>query len=193
MLTARTSILVTGTGLAALLAVGSTLPAQDAAVDEADSLADIEPAASGFYGVDDPIWPVKRGIDPAADRILRDWSEYLASAAAFTVTLEIAEEVLLPHGQMIQYGGVSEVAVQRPGSLHARFRGEERRSNVIIHDGRCTMLNLESNIYTVTGVPTLLDDAIVIDCSISSMRASSCVSITTIGDLERSISSRSCF
>ncbi len=98
MLTVRTSVMVTGTGLAALLAVGSTLPAQDAAVDEDDSLADIEPAHSGFYGVDDPIWPVKRGIYPAADRILRDWSEYLAGAAAFTVTLEVAEEVLLPHG-----------------------------------------------------------------------------------------------
>ena len=44
-----------------------------------------------------------------------------------------------------------------------------------------------------SGTYSLLDDAIVIDCSISSMRASSCVSITTIGDLERSISSRSCF
>ena len=159
MLTARTSIMVTGTGLAALLAVGSTLSAQDAAFDEA-ALADIEPADAGFNEVDDPIWPVKRGIYPAADRILRDWSEYLAGAAAFTVTLEVAEEVLLPHGQMIQYGGVSELAVQRPGSLHARFRGEERRSNVIIHDGICSMLNVESNIYVVTEVPTLLDDAI---------------------------------
>ena len=160
MLTARTSITVIGAGLVALLALGCTLPAQNAAVDEGDSSPGVEQADAFFNADDDPIWPIKRGIDPAADRILRNFSEYIASAKAFTVTLEVAEEVLLAHGQMIQYCGVSEVAVRRPGSLHARFRGEERQSNVIIHDGRCTMLNLETNIYAVADVPTLLDDAI---------------------------------
>ncbi len=121
---------------------------------------DIEQADAAFNEVDDPIWPVVSGVDPAADRILRNWSDYLASAAAFTVVLEIAEDVLLPHGQMIQYGKVSEVTVQRPGSLHAHGRGEERRVNLIIHDGRCTLIDLDSNIYAITDVPTPLDDAI---------------------------------
>ena len=142
---------MTGAGLAALLAVASIVPAQDAEVTEAD----LDRAE-----VVEPIWPVKRGIDPAADRILRDWSEYLASAEAFTVTLEVAEDVLLPHGQMVQYCGVSKIALQRPGSAFASFRGEERRSNFAIHDGRCTLHNLEGNIYAVTEVPTLLDDAV---------------------------------
>ena len=70
-------------------------------------MADIEPvditsADAVLNEVDDPIWPVVSGIDPAADRILRNWSDYLAGAAAFTVVLEIAEDVLLPHGQMVQ-------------------------------------------------------------------------------------------
>ena len=156
---ARNPIILTGAGVAALLARGSMAPARDAA---ADSLVDIEISETdvGFDDLDDPIWPVKRGIDPAADRILRDMSEYIAGVETFTFSLEVAEDVLLPHGQMIQYGGVSQVAVQRPGSLHGRFRGEERRSNVVIHDGRCTLHDLEANIYAITEVPTLLDDAI---------------------------------
>ena len=59
-----------------------------------DSL-EFEPVDAAFNEVDDPIWPVQHGIDPAADRILRNWSDYLAGAPAFTVVLEIAEDVLL--------------------------------------------------------------------------------------------------
>ena len=156
---ARNPIMLTGAGLAAFLALGSMAPAQDVADDSQVDLEILETDAD-FDDFDDPIWPVKRGIDPAADRILRDMSEYIAGVETFTFSLEVAEDVLLPHGQMIQYGGVSQVAVQRPGSLHGRFRGEERRSNVVIHDGRCTLHNLEANIYAVTEVPRLLDDAI---------------------------------
>lgn len=152
----RNLIVLTGVGLAMFLTLGSRVPAQDPADD---SQADREISAS-FDEFDDPIWPIKRGIDPTAIRILRDMSEYLVDAEAFTFTLEVAEDVLLSHGQMIQYGGVSEVAVQRPGSLHARFRGEERQSNIVIHDGRCILHNLQTNIYAVAEVPTPLDDAI---------------------------------
>ena len=154
---ARNPIMLTGAGLAAFLALGSMVYAQEAA-DEPQ--VDIE-SSDVETDFDDPIWPIKRGIEPAADRILRDMSEYLAGVESFTFTIEVAEDVLLSHGQMIQYGGVSEVAVQRPGNLHARFRGEERRSNIVIHDGRCTLHNLQGNMYAVAEVSTLLDDAII--------------------------------
>ncbi len=152
----RNPIVLTGAGLAAFLVIGSMVPAQDPAND---SQADRDISAS-FDESDNPIRPVKRGIDPAAILILRDMSEYIKHLEAFTFTLEVAEDVLLSHGQMIQYGGVSEVAVQRPGSIHARFRGEERQSNIVIHDGRCVLHNLQTNIYAVAEVPTPLDDAI---------------------------------
>ncbi len=156
MMIARNLIVLTVAGLAAFLALGSMVPAQDA--DEV-SPADREFSA-GIGESDNPIWPIKHGIDPVAIRILRDMSEYIKDAKTFTFTLEVAEDVLLAHGQMIQYGGVSEVAVQRPGSLHARFRGEERQSNIVIHDGRCILHNLQTNIYAVAEVPAMLDDAI---------------------------------
>ena len=63
MLIARTSIMAIGAGLTAILAFGCTLPAQDASVDEADSSTDIETADAFFDEDDDPIWPIKRGID----------------------------------------------------------------------------------------------------------------------------------
>ncbi len=161
-MTTRTSITIVGAGLMVLFTACSITPAQDPAANEAEMQAQVEysDAESGIGDFDDPIWPVKHGIDPAADRILRDWSEYLAGAKTFTVTVEVAEDVLLAHGQMIQYGGVSKVVVQRPGSVRVQFRGEERQSNVVIHDGRCTLYNVASDIYATTEVPTLLDDAI---------------------------------
>jgi hypothetical protein len=86
-----------------------------------------------------PIIPIKRGLDPAADRIVRDMSEYIAGAEAFTFSVEVAEDKLLAHQHMIQYGGVAQVTVRRPGSLHSAFResrqvcGHRRASD----PGRC--------------------------------------------------------
>ncbi|MCZ6834917.1 MAG: DUF2092 domain-containing protein [Planctomycetota bacterium] len=151
--------LMTGAGLIVMMTFNSMASAQETADDSRDDVERSD-AETQLDDYDDPIWPIKHGIDPTADRILRNMSDYLASVEAFTFTIEVAEDVMLSHGQMIQYGGVSEVAVQRPGSLHARFRGEERTSNIVINDGRCTLHNLETNMYAVAEVPSSLDAAI---------------------------------
>jgi hypothetical protein len=156
MLSDRSSIMITSLGLAALLAAAAA-QAQDAVTQPDPAATDVETAFDDF---DDPIWPVRLGVDPAADRILRAMSEHLAGAKSFTYRVEVAEDVLLDHGQMVQYGGVSEIALQRPGSVHARFRGEERNSNVVLHAGKITLHNLRTNMYAQADVPPLIDDAI---------------------------------
>ncbi len=153
MVNARCGCLLLAT---ALLVPGATSIAQDADADD-DAVVGDELAWAEDV---DPIVPVVRGIDPAADRILRAMSEFHAGVDAFTFTLEVAEDVLLPHGQMISYGGVAEVAVQRPGSLNTRFRGEQRNSRVIFHNGRCTLYNINTDVYAVAEVPKVLGDAI---------------------------------
>jgi hypothetical protein len=138
----------------ALLVSCASSIAQDPAADDA-AVADDE-----MTWTDEPIWPVKRGVEPEADRLLRAMSEYIAAADAFTVTTEVAEDVVLDHGQTVSYGRESHIAVQRPGSIHARSSGEERDAQIVIHDGRCTLFNISTDVYAITDVPHVLGDAI---------------------------------
>lgn len=100
------------------------------------------------------------GVDDTADRLLRSMGDYLASAPALSFRAEISEDSVLPTGQQIQYGGSAHVAVQRPGSLHAHFEGQRRHTRVFIDGGRCTIFDMESNLYAAGDTPTTLDAAI---------------------------------
>ena len=135
-------------GLAALLG-GSASPTAVVAQDTQPALDDFEPIA-----------PVRVGVEAAADRLLREMGEYLASADAFSFRADVTEDSVLATGQKIQFGGRAEVSVQRPGRLHAHFRGDERHTRAIIGGGLCTIFNVEANVYAITEVPDRLGDAL---------------------------------
>lgn len=138
-----------------------TKPAVDEVVDEAEALEDTIDEAIDEEGYDEPEFIEREvfGVDAIADRLLRSMGEYLASAPAMTFHVEVADDRVLPTGQKIQYGGSADIAVQRPGSLHAYFKGQERHTRVFINDGRCTIYDMEANHYAVADVPKPLDDA----------------------------------
>jgi hypothetical protein len=143
----------------ALFACHAPSIAQDTNADEPEEIDAVVLEQAQIID-DEPIWPVARGIDPAADRILRAMSDYIAAADTFTFSIEVAEDVLLDHGQMVSYGRSTEVAVQRPGSVHAHSRGEEREVRLVIHDGRCLLFDMENDVYAVADVPKVIGDAI---------------------------------
>ncbi|MHC5004610.1 MAG: DUF2092 domain-containing protein [Planctomycetota bacterium] len=99
-------------------------------------------------------------IEATADRILRAMSEYLAAAREYTFHAEVTYDAVVDETQMIQYGGSAEVAVRRPGQLRAEYRGDERRSSVVIDGRTATIHDLERNLYSVTEVPAQLDAAV---------------------------------
>ncbi|MHC4106465.1 MAG: DUF2092 domain-containing protein [Planctomycetota bacterium] len=135
-------------GFAALLG-GSASPSAVVAQDTQPALDDVESVA-----------PVRVGVEAAADRLLREMGEYLASVDAFSFRADVTEDSVLATGQKIQLGGRTEVTVQRPGRLHAHFQGDERHTRSIIGGGLCTIHDVAANVYAVTEVPDNLGDAI---------------------------------
>ncbi len=99
-------------------------------------------------------------IEPQADRILREMSEYLKTAREFTFHAEITYDDVRSSGQKIQYGGKSDISVRRPDRLSAKFDGDERKSR-IFYDGKTfTIHDIAKNLYAVTEVPPKIDDTV---------------------------------
>lgn len=92
-------------------------------------------------------------IEPQADRILREMSDYLGTQSEFTFRAEIRYDVVGADGQKIEYGGVSDVAVRRPDRLHAHFEGDERHSRLLFDGSTVTIHDIALNAYAVMEVP----------------------------------------
>ena len=99
------------------------------------------------------------GGEAAAHRILRQMSDYLASAGELTFRAEETYDEMLANGQGIEYGGTARVAVRRPDRLHVEYHGDERQSRVVFDGKTFTLHDLAANVYAVTEVPPELDAA----------------------------------
>ena len=99
-------------------------------------------------------------IEPQADRILREMSDYLKAHQEYSFHAEITYDSMLSNGQEIQYGGASDVSVCRPDKLHAEHRGDERQSRVVFDGNTITLCDLAANVYSVMAVPSEIDAAV---------------------------------
>ena len=99
------------------------------------------------------------GVEASADRILKQMSDYLASAGELTFRADETYDETLANGQGIEYGGTADVAVRRPDRLHVEYRGDERQSRVVFDGKTFTLHDLAANVYAVTEVPPELDAA----------------------------------
>jgi len=99
------------------------------------------------------------GGEAAAHRILKQMSDYLASAGELTFHADETYDEVLANGQGIEYGGAIDVAVRRPDRLHVEYRGDERQSRVVFDGKTFTLHDLAANVYAVTEVPPQLDAA----------------------------------
>lgn len=99
-------------------------------------------------------------IPARADQVLREMSEYLASAEEFGFRADITYDAETANGRKWQYGGTSHIALRRPNQLHVEFDGDERRRSVVI-DGRTFSFHDRVNgVYATTDVPSPIDAAI---------------------------------
>jgi hypothetical protein len=62
-------------------------------------------------------------IDPRADQILRQMSDYLAKSPHFTFEADVAMDDVLPSGQKLQYQAATRIALSRPGGLYVEQSG----------------------------------------------------------------------
>ena len=99
------------------------------------------------------------GIGARADRILREMSEYLATASELTFQADVSYDEL-SSGQMLQFGGVARVALRRPDGLRVRFDGDTRRHEIVFDGSVFTAYDAARNLHAVTRVPGDIDQAL---------------------------------
>jgi len=96
----------------------------------------------------------------AADRILREMGEYLASAQEFAFQAEVSYDTLAANGQKILFGGVAKVSVRRPDRLRTEFTGDERRSQAVFDGQTFVVYDAAAKVFAVTKVPSEIDAAV---------------------------------
>jgi hypothetical protein len=106
----------------------------------------------------------KKGVDPDADKMLKQMTDYVAGLQSFTVQSSSIDQATTKSGEKIQATSDLDIAVQRPNRLRSTQRGAGDRLSLWYDGKTMTLACKESNTYeTVEAAPT-------IDATIDKMR-----------------------
>jgi hypothetical protein len=101
-----------------------------------------------------------KGIDPQADRLLHQMSDYLARLQSFQVRSSAIDEVVTTTGQKIQVVSESQVTVQRPNRKRSEQLGGES-GLAFWYDGKTMTLECRAaHSYQTVSAPPTIDGAI---------------------------------
>jgi hypothetical protein len=104
--------------------------------------------------------PSDKGIDPDADRILRQMTDYLASLKSFTVRTAVTDEVAMKSGEKIQTASNAQISVERPNKLHSEQRGHLMGLGLWYDGKTMTVACQATHSYQTIPAPPTLDQAI---------------------------------
>ena len=124
----------------------------------------LKPIQGGFmmaltYALLSTVTMAAGDVDPTADRVLREMSDYLGKQEHFSVRTENTIEVVQPNGQKIQYDSPVDAVVQRPDKLHARRTGGVLDQELFYDGKTITLYNPADKVYAALGAPPTLEAA----------------------------------
>lgn len=100
------------------------------------------------------------GVDPRAEALIRDMSDYLKSFREFSFRTEVTYDRVLESGQKIQYARQAEISIRRPDKLHVLIDGDlidER----MWYDGKTfVLMNLRNLEFAKVDVPDNIDETL---------------------------------
>ncbi len=109
--------------------------------------------AAGVQAQEEP------AIDPFAAQVLKEMSAYLSSLDHFTFRGEVAEDVRLDNGQLVEIGRAVDFAVRRPDRMFVEVSDNVHRR--FVFDGsRLTLMDYTFNTYAQVSMPGTIDDAL---------------------------------
>jgi len=98
--------------------------------------------------------------EPQADNMLKQMSDYLKTAKAFSYSADITFDDTIVTGQKLQYAAAMNVAMERPNHLYIEFTGD-LGAQTFWYDGKTvTIHNIDGNIWSKVDVPDNIDDAL---------------------------------
>jgi hypothetical protein len=104
--------------------------------------------------------PAKKGIEPAADRMLRQMTDYLAGLQSFRVQSSATDEVVTNAGQKLQIASSSQVSVRRPDRLRSEQMGAANALAFWYDGQRMTLACKGDNSYSTLPAPASIDATI---------------------------------
>jgi hypothetical protein len=97
------------------------------------------------------------GIDPAAQRLLKASTDFLASQKQFSAETRNTLEVVLKSGQKVEFNHQARLSVQRPNKLSAKRTGD-LVDQVFVYDGKSlTLHNPQDKVYAQVPAPDALE------------------------------------
>ncbi|MEZ0391592.1 MAG: DUF2092 domain-containing protein [Pseudobdellovibrionaceae bacterium] len=99
----------------------------------------------------------KPAMDPVAERLLKNMSDYLAKLPAFSFRAGHSLEVVTDSGQKLSFESESQVSVQRPNKVRSDRKGL-LADLTLFYDGKnLTLYGKETKYYATTKTPATLD------------------------------------
>jgi hypothetical protein len=100
------------------------------------------------------------GIDPEADKVLKEMSDYLGGVKAFSMNADIDLEVVMKNGQKVQLSSSAEAVIQRPDKMHIQRQGPIAEADIIYDGKTLTLYGKNLNAFYQTEAAGTIDDAI---------------------------------
>ena len=97
------------------------------------------------------------GISPEADKLLKQMSDYLGAAGAFTFHADVLFDHVLPSGQKIQFSAMEDVALKRPNQLYVEWTGDLGDRQFWYDAGAVTLFDPSKPFYASAPAPADID------------------------------------
>lgn len=99
-------------------------------------------------------------IDPIADRILREMSDYMNTLEQFTIHIDNTVDIVLSTGQKVQLGRMGNISIRRPDRMYGSTDGD-RFDQEFFYDGKSvTLLTKPLNYYSTIEAPPTIEEAL---------------------------------
>jgi hypothetical protein len=99
-------------------------------------------------------------IDPTADRILREMSDYMNTFEQFKVQVDNTVDILLSSGQKVQMGRSGIISVRRPDRMHISIDGDQVDQEFFYDGKSVTLLTKHLNYYATIEAPPTIEEAL---------------------------------
>ncbi|MEE8414727.1 MAG: DUF2092 domain-containing protein [Desulfobacterales bacterium] len=99
-------------------------------------------------------------IEPRADKILRQMSDYLNSLEKFSFHTENTIDEIQTSGQKLQFGHAVDVFVRRPDRLRVNIKGDIRHQELYYDGKSITLYGKKVNYYASLKAPAKIEAAL---------------------------------
>jgi hypothetical protein len=98
-------------------------------------------------------------IDPKADSLLKEMSDFFGSKYKYTFKAEIMFDEILDSGRKLQRSASEKVFVQKPNKVYIEYISDVGGQNFWYDDSNVTILDLPRGVYSKIVVPNSIDQA----------------------------------